>query len=107
MGYDAGNVAVGVWVGNNDNRSAKSNPGRLTYSIWRAAMTESLKNYPNVDFPSAPSLVSSNTKPSLRGVAQGGSSISIDTKTGVLATEDTPSEFIQEIIIPSYHSILH
>ncbi len=108
MGYDHGNVAVGVWVGNNDNRSAKKNPGSgVTYKIWRASMIEALKKYPNVDFPSAPPLSGKNTKPSLRGISKGGSSIFIDIKTGGLADENTPEEFIKEIVIPSYHSILH
>ncbi len=107
VGYDAGNFAVGVWIGNNDNRSAKRNPGKITYKIWRDSVKELLKLYPTVDFPEAPSLINSETKPSLRGIIGGGTTIKIDIKTGTLATDETPEEFIKEIVIPSYHSILH
>ncbi len=107
IGYDSGNIAVGVWVGNNDNSPANRNPGKLTYAIWRASVIEALKGYPETSFPEAPSLITANTKPVLRGISSGGVSILIDLKTGSLATENTPQEFIKEIIIPAFHSILH
>lgn len=108
VGYDDGHISLGVWAGNNDNRSAKKNPGKaVTYKIWKESMQEALKEYPNSDFSKAPDLVKFNGKPSLRGVLKGGVTIPIDIKTGVLATEDTPKEFIKEIVIPSYHSLLH
>lgn len=108
IGYDDGHVALGVWVGNNDNRSAKENPGKaITYEIWRESMEEALEDYPNSEFSKAPDLVKFGDKPSLRGVLKGGVTIPIDIKTGVLATDETPEEFIKEIVIPSYHSLLH
>ena len=108
VGYDNGNVSLGVWVGNNDNRSAIKNPGKaITYEIWKASMEEALSDYPDTNFSDAPELVEFNGKPSLRGVLKGGTTIPIDIKTGVLATDNTPQEFIREIVIPSYHSLLH
>jgi hypothetical protein len=70
-------------------------------------MEEALLKYPNTDFSKAPDLVKPNGKPSLRGILKGGVTIPIDIKTGVLATQETPKEFIKEIIIPSYHSLLN
>jgi membrane peptidoglycan carboxypeptidase len=108
VGYDDGHVSLGVWVGNNDNRSAKKNPGgAVTYHIWKESMQEALKDYPNSKFGEAPDLFELGGKPSLRGVLKGGITIPIDIKTGVLATDQTPQEFIKEIVIPSYHSLLH
>ncbi len=108
IGYDPGDVAVGVWVGNNDNTSGESfAAGKTAHKIWKKAMTEALKDYPIRSFPDPEPLVSSEDKNVFRGIYVGGTSIKIDTATGKLATEDTPEEFIKEIVIPDYHSILH
>ncbi len=107
IGYDAGNFAVGVWTGNNNNTSPKKAMGKLTYDIWSSAVEVVMKKYPILDFPEAPPLVDINTKPVIRGILTGSEPIKIDIKTGKLATEETPEEFIKEISLPSYNSILH
>lgn len=52
VGYTP-NLAVGVWVGNNNNRPMK--PGAdgsiVAAPIWRAFMDEALKNMPKEEFP--------------------------------------------------------
>lgn len=107
IGHDPGNVAVGVWVGNNDNTSAASfASGRKAHAIWREAIEASLRNIKPKKFTKPTPLFSENTKPILRGIYQGSTIIRVNKKGG-LATKETPREFIREIIIPEYHSILH
>jgi membrane peptidoglycan carboxypeptidase len=52
MGYTP-TLAVGVWVGNNDNRPMKpgSDGSIVAAPIWRAFMDEALKNTPAEEFP--------------------------------------------------------
>gem|GEM_PF-3976748 len=70
-------------------------------------MEIALEKYPVSYFSEPEDLVSINSKPLFRGVYQGGSTIKIDKQTGGVATDETPEEFIEEIVIPEYHSILH
>ncbi len=108
IGYDPENVVVGVWVGNNDNKPASSfKAGQVAHKIWRASMDVALRNSVGSSFSEEESLTDLSTKPVFRGIYQGGQTIRLDTKSGTLATEETPEEFIEEIAIPEYHSILH
>lgn len=104
VGYDP-SVTVGIWLGNNDNTSMK--PSRTNHSLWREVMDRVLKDYPQVDFKKPEEIDYKGLKPILRGIWQGNKIIKIDTKNNTLATAETPENFIKEIIIPEYHSILH
>lgn len=106
MGFDAGNIVLGVWVGNNDNTQAKGKANYYAKKIWKESMVEALKDYPNNDFEKVEEDYS-DYKPVLRGVWQGNKIIRLDTNTGELATDETPEEFIKEIPYPDYHSILN
>ncbi len=106
IGFDAGNIALGVWVGNNNNTPAKGHANYYTKKIWRESMEEALKNEPNENFEKVEEDYS-DLKPVLRGMWQGNSVIRVDTSTGALATDETPDEFIKEIPIAEYHSILN
>ncbi len=51
IGYTP-SLAVGVWVGNNDNSPIKKEPGVVVAGpIWRAFMDEVLPKYPKENFP--------------------------------------------------------
>jgi 1A family penicillin-binding protein len=105
IGYTP-SIAVGVWVGNNDNIPMKKGGVSLAGPIWNQVMNEAIKNLPNEKFAEPPP-----TNPSLpvfhRGFWQGGELFTIDSISGGLATEYTPDEFKKDLIITDVHSILH
>jgi 1A family penicillin-binding protein len=105
IGYTP-SVAVGVWVGNNDNKPMKKGGAALAGPIWNAVMTEALKNLPVESFEK-PDPIDLTIPPILRGFWQGGDTFTIDTISGKLATEFTPEESKKEISITNIHSILY
>lgn len=105
IGYTP-SVAVGVWVGNNDNKPMKKGGAALAGPIWNAVTTEALKNLPVESFEK-PEPINNSIPPILRGYWQGGDVFTIDTISGGLATENTPEEFKKEISITNVHTILH
>jgi len=105
IGYTP-SIAVGVWVGNNDNQSMKKGGSALAGPIWNAVMTEALKNLPIESFEE-PLATDNSIPPILRGFWQGGETIKIDTASGGLATEYTPEEYQKEISITNVHTILY
>lgn len=105
IGYTP-SVAVGVWVGNNDNVPMKKGGAALAGPIWNAVMTEALKNLPNESFPK-PEQIDPGIPAILRGFWQGGETFTVDTVSGGLATDSTPSEFRQEKSITNVHTILY
>ncbi len=105
MGYTP-SVAVGVWVGNNDNTAMKKGGAALAGPIWNGIMTEALKNLPTESFePPAP--IDPSLKPILRGFWQGNDTFTIDTISGMLATDSTPTETRLEKSITNVHNILY
>ena len=106
VGYDAGNIALGVWVGNNNNKPAKGKANYYAKKIWKDSMVAALEGEVNENFEKVEEDYSS-LSPVLRGVWQGNIVVRVDVSTGSLANEDTPDEFIKEIPISSYHSILN
>ena len=69
-------------------------------------MNAALANVPKLKFERTNENFS-DLKPVLRSIWQGGTIIKVDIQTGELATEETPDEFIQEIPLPNYHTILY
>ncbi len=66
IGYTP-SVAVGVWVGNNDNsRMVKSVAGFIAAPMWHEAMAYALLKYPKTYF-GEPSLISAFVPPMLQG----------------------------------------
>lgn len=59
-------LAIGVWVGNNDNSPAKSLAGLLAAPFWHEAMEYALSKYPKMYFRESSS-VSSSVPPILQG----------------------------------------
>lgn len=105
IGYTP-SVAVGVWVGNNDNKPMKKGGAALAGPIWNAVITEALKNIPAESFEK-PEPIDTSIPAILRGVWQGGDVFTIDSISGGLATEYTPTELKKEISITNVHTILH
>ena len=105
IGYTP-SVAVGVWVGNNNNKQMKKGGAALAGPIWNAVMNEALKTQP-VEFFEKPESIDQSIPPILRGFWQGGDTFIIDTISNGLATEYTPEELKKEISITNVHSILY
>jgi membrane peptidoglycan carboxypeptidase len=106
MGY-APNIAVGAWVGNNDNKAMGGGlSGLITTPMWREFMDIALEKLPNESFPQ-PQINTAGVKPILRGeyidttqllaAMQGGSASS---------SEDAPQVNVMDIY-NNVHSILH
>ncbi len=73
IGYTP-SVAVGVWVGNNDNTPMKKGGAALAGPIWNGVITEALKNLPVEPFDK-PDPVDPTIPPIIRGFWQGGDTI--------------------------------
>lgn len=102
MGYTP-NLAVGAWVGNNNNEPMGGGlSGLITTPMWRAFMDVALEKIPEEHFAEAPA-IDSNIKPILRGQY-------IDTEQLVrsLIESDTDLEDLDLASLTSgIHSILH
>lgn len=105
VGYTP-SYTIGVWVGNNDNKPMKKGGVGLAGPIWNEITKFVVSKKENEVFPS-PSPLGIESKPVLRGYWQGGDSYLIDKISGRLATEYTPEETIDEIVITNVHTILH
>ena len=105
IGYTP-SVAVGVWVGNNDNKPMKKGGAALAGPIWNEVMNEALKKLPIESFEK-PEPIDQTISPILRGFWQGGETFITDSLTGGLATEYTPDELKRETSITNVHTILY
>ncbi|MDD3662547.1 MAG: PBP1A family penicillin-binding protein [Candidatus Pacebacteria bacterium] len=105
IGYTP-SVAVGVWVGNNDNTPMKKGGSAMAGPTWNSIMAEALKNKPIETFEK-PEPIDNSLPPVIRGFWLGGETFKIDKISGKLATEYTPKETIEEIPITNVHNILY
>ncbi|MBU1130913.1 PBP1A family penicillin-binding protein [Patescibacteria group bacterium] len=105
LGYTP-QVAVGVWVGNNDNSEMKRGAagGTVAAPIWNKFIKEAVADLPAESFKS-PSYDIPD-KPMLGGNASG-VKVKIDKMSGLLATEYTPQHLVEEKTFQQVHSILH
>jgi 1A family penicillin-binding protein len=101
MGY-APNIAVGAWVGNNDNTSMGNGlSGLITTPMWRAFMDVALEKFEPETFPQ-PQINTAGVKPILRGQY-------INTELLLQAMQETdggPTIDVSQIY-GNIHSILH
>lgn len=107
IGYSP-NIVVGVWAGNNDNTPmVKKVAGQIVAPMWSSFMRQALAAVPDERFvpPTYPDKTS--LKPVMKGIWQGGTTYTIDTVSGKLATQYTPAETKKEVAIQSVHSILY
>ena len=106
IGYTP-NLVVGAWAGKNDNTPmAQKVAGLIITPVWGAFMSQVLPGTPVENFK-APDPQPKDTKPVFRGKWNGGISYKIDTISHKLATQYTPEETQNEIVINDVHSILH
>lgn len=104
MGYTP-NLVVGVWSGNNDN-TPMTRGSTISGLLWREFMNEALPIIPNRSF-NKPSYSLENKPPIIQGNWFGGDVIEIDSMSGKLATEWTPEETKEQLVITDVNSILH
>lgn len=106
VGYTP-NIAVGVWSGNNDNKSMKSGGSAVSGPTWKQFMEYALTKYPQTPFEQPVPEDQSTLKPILRGIWSGNETVKIDRVTGLLATPNTPPDAIIEKVITNVHDILY
>lgn len=107
LGYTP-NIVVGVWAGNNDNSPmVKKVAGQIVAPMWSSFMHQAIATLPNEDFTPPTPADPATLKPVMKGIWQGGTTYTIDTVSGKLATEFTPPETRKEIAVQSVHDILY
>jgi len=105
IGYTP-SVAVGVWVGNNDNVPMKKGGAALAGPIWKGVISEALKKLPVETFEE-PDPIDPSLPAILRGFWQGGETFTVDKISGALATEFTPLDMRVERSVSNVHTILY
>jgi len=104
MGY-APNIAVGAWVGNNDNAAMGGGlSGLITTPMWREFMDIALEKLPTETFPQ-PQINTDGVKPIIRGQY-------IDTSLLLQAMQNQNNESATSTVdvrsvYQNIHSILH
>jgi penicillin-binding protein 1C len=100
-------LAVGVWVGNNDNTPFPGGDGSFTAApIEHQFMAEALKGTKAEWYPDPEPIPAS--KPILAGKAGGkGEKVRVSKIDGKLAPADLPANYVEEKEFIEYHSILH
>lgn len=100
MGY-APNIAVGAWVGNNDNSAMGGGlSGLITTPMWRAFMDIALEKLPAEEFPE-PEINTAGVKPVIRGEY-------IDTTLLLEALQGSGETQVDlAMVYNNIHSILH
>lgn len=106
IGYTP-SIVTGVWVGNNNNTAMKQGAagGVVAAPIWHDYMKKILGNTP-IEYFKKPTIKKTG-KPILDGNIESGETIKIDKASGLLATEWTPKDYIEEKKINKAHSILY
>ncbi len=106
VGYTP-SLVTGVWVGNNNNDTMKRGAagGVVAAPIWNSYMKKVLGDTPREEFKQFES--EKTGKAILDGVIEGKKTIRIDTISGLLATDETPEELVEELELEEHHSILH
>ena len=104
IGYTP-NIITSVWVGNNDNKQMKGSASMVSAPIWQEFMEFSTKNDKQETFEKP---VYENKKNlMLNGSWINTKRVSIDSVSGLLASEYTPQELVEERQYIDLHSILY
>ena len=107
VGYTP-DVAVGVWIGNNNNTPMAERPSSVVAApYWRKAMDKARARYKQTNFIAPVYKDASSMPPVLSGVWQGSERFFVNTETGLPADVTTPPELRKETYLINYHSILH
>lgn len=106
LGYTP-SIAIGAWAGKNDNtQMSKKVAGLIITPVWAAFFDEISGSLPKETFKS-PEPTPDNIKPTLRGIWKGGRTYVRDKISGKLATDFTPKETREEIVLNEVHDILY
>lgn len=105
IGYTP-SLVTGVWVGNNDNSEMERGAagGVVAAPIWHDYMDKVLGDTPIEQFREP------EIEEASKGVIDGqvgNIKVKIDSSTGLLATEHTPPDLIEEVSFQEHHSILY
>ncbi len=101
-------ITIGVWSGNNNNKSMRSGGAAVSGPIWKTLMQEYLAEHPAPAFEKPiPDADYDSLKPILRGKWMGNNVVEIDSVTGLRATENTPRASIIERVITDVQDILY
>ncbi|MDP2586260.1 MAG: transglycosylase domain-containing protein [Candidatus Komeilibacteria bacterium] len=105
LGYTP-QIAVGVWVGNNNNDEMKrgADGSQIAAPIWQKVMRAAHAKLPVENFVKP--IYKIPAKPMMGG-SSAGVTVKIDKMTGLLATEATPVELVEEKTFRQAHEILH
>ncbi len=106
IGYTP-SIVTGVWVGNNNNDEMKRGAagGVVAAPIWNKYMKKVLGDTPYEEFKKPENIETGiNVLDGRSGVEK---IVKIDKLSGLLATENTPPELIEEKTFLSPHSILY
>jgi penicillin-binding protein 1C len=107
VGYTP-NLVVGVWAGNNDNSPmVKKVAGQIVAPMWSSFMHQALTSIPDERFVPPTPTDPTTLKPVMKGIWQGGTTYTIDTISGKIATALTPAETKKEVAVQSVHDILY
>ena len=100
-------LALGAWVGNNDNTPMeKKISGLIVTPMWHAVMQAALDATQPEQFPAPQHGADPAMPPIARGLWQGGISYFIDKISGKRATPETPDSLREERVVQSVHSEL-
>ncbi len=101
-------IAVGVWVGNNDNSEMDKGAGvKAAAPIWNEFISKAykLKGWGAQEFTKPEPIETS--KPILNGSLASAITMPIDVISGKIATEYTPKELVEEKTFYDLHSLLY
>lgn len=107
VGYTP-NIAVGVWVGNNNNSQMRDADGvKAAAPIWHDFMIKAheIKAWEPMEFLPPDPIITD--KPVLNGELQGFVELPINIVSGKIATEYTPKELIEQRKFYDLHSLLY
>ena len=104
IGYTPSLVA-GVWVGNNDNTPVDKSGSSAAGPIWREFMLQTLKDTPLENFTKPEPILTD--KPILNGQYQITVNLNINKNNGLLATDKTPPDLVQNKSFTEIHEILY
>ncbi|MBI2635091.1 MAG: penicillin-binding protein [Parcubacteria group bacterium] len=106
VGYTP-SLAVGVWAGNNNNTPIeKGGAGVMAAGpIWNEFMVQALKDTPMESFTKPNPIITE--KPILNGQYQISTKLKVNKTSGLLATEKTPANLIEERSFTEIHEILY
>ena len=105
IGYTP-SVAIGVWVGNNNNTPMKKGGAALAGPIWNDVMSFVLKDKPN-EFFQEPEPIDQTLPPIIRGFWQGGETFMTNSLLYSTTTGFPIENNKKELSITNVHTILY